>query len=168
MTSEHREAVEAAGLEVADMIERHLKSSKMIWGLGRDLPDDWMSELRSITVAALESEMPKLLAALHAKAEDEGVTQADRDPIAEQLDDDIADALHLLHWEAWKAGIFSFQEQWPDDDDQCNLVRSIDSVAVGEHYEAWAPEIVAALKKAFEVARHRLEATRIAVSRERV
>jgi hypothetical protein len=103
MTSEHREAVEAAGLEVADMIERHLKSSKMIWGLGRDLPDDWMSELRSITVAALESEMPKLLAALHAKAGDEGMTQRDRDAANEAFDiafrgdtDGIDDAMASL------------------------------------------------------------------------
>lgn len=46
--------VERLALGVADTIEEHMKSSAMIWSLGKDLPDDWMTELRSITVAALE------------------------------------------------------------------------------------------------------------------
>lgn len=60
----------------------------------------------------------------------------------EAVRDDVADLLHPLHYEAWKAGVFTSQDEWPDDDEQDDLTRGIDSVAVGEHFQAWGDDVV--------------------------
>lgn len=60
----------------------------------------------------------------------------------EAVRDDVADLLHKVHWEAWKAGVFTSQDEWPEEDEQAELARGVDSVAVGEHFQAWCDEIV--------------------------
>lgn len=64
-----------------------------------------------------------------------------RDMAAEQLRDDIIDLISPLHWEAWKAGVFTSQEEWPDDEEQEYLASCVDGVAVGEHFQAWGDEV---------------------------
>jgi len=75
-----------------------------------------------------------------------------RDVAAEQLRDDIIDLITPLHWEAWKAGLFTSQEEWPDDEQQEYLASCVDGVAVGEHFQAWGDEV--ADKLAALLARH--------------
>jgi hypothetical protein len=56
LTSESE--AERIGLTVANIVERHLISPAMVWGLP-ELPESWMTELRSVLVAALEGELGK-------------------------------------------------------------------------------------------------------------
>ncbi|TCM42046.1 hypothetical protein EDF59_1024 [Novosphingobium sp. ST904] len=71
---------------------------------------------------------------------------AGEEPVSQELEDALNDILSPFHWEAWKAALFSDHEEgWPDDDEQEAIVRRVDSVAVGEHYQAWAEEVRAKL-----------------------
>src|SRR3546814_2643659 len=50
--------------------------------------------------------------------------------------------LQPFHWEAWKAALFSdHPDSWPDDDEQDAICQRVDSMAVGEHYQAWSEEV---------------------------
>ena len=75
-------------------------------------------------------------------------------PVTQELLDEIADAIRPIHWETWKAALFSDQEEWPDDDEQEIIERGVDDIAVLEHWDAWGKDIVA--KVAQIAARHRL------------
>lgn len=72
-------------------------------------------------------------------------------PVAddEALNDALNDALCPFHWQAFLAGVQWERDDWPDnDEDQRELERSIDSVAVGEHYEAWKDDALDKLRTA--------------------
>src|SRR3546814_6206582 len=60
----------------------------------------------------------------------------------EKLTDDLNDILQPFHWEAWKAALFSdHPDGWPDDDEKDAICQRVDSMAVGEHYQAWSEEV---------------------------
>src|SRR3546814_10500213 len=73
------------------------------------------------------------------------------------LTDDLNDILQPLHWEAWKAALFSdHPDGWPDDDEQDAICQRVDSMAVGEHYQAWSEEVQEKIVSLFS---HRLQST---------
>src|SRR3546814_4777927 len=75
----------------------------------------------------------------------------------EKLTDDLNDILQPFHWEAWKAALFSdHPDGWPDDDEQDAICQRVDSMAVGEHYQAWSEEVQEKIVSLFS---HRLQST---------
>src|SRR3546814_12455043 len=73
------------------------------------------------------------------------------------LTDDLNDILQPFHWEAWKAALFSdHPDGWPDDDEQDAICQRVDSMAVGEHYQAWSEEVQEKIVSLFS---HRLNST---------
>lgn len=72
-------------------------------------------------------------------------------PTGEDLRDALSDIIHPIHWETWKAALFSdHREGWPDDDEQEAITRRVDSMAVGEHWDAWGREILDQVIKLIE------------------
>src|SRR3546814_5890124 len=62
-----------------------------------------------------------------------------------------------FHWEAWKAALFSdHPDGWPDDDEQDAICQRVDSMAVGEHYQAWSEAVQ---EKNVSLFSHRLQST---------
>src|SRR3546814_1200618 len=75
----------------------------------------------------------------------------------EKLTDGLNDILQPFHWEAWRAALFSDQpDGWPDDDEQDAICQRVDSMAVGEHYQAWSEEVQEQIVSLFS---HRLQPT---------
>src|SRR3546814_15407480 len=69
----------------------------------------------------------------------------------------LNDILQPFHWEAWKAALFSdHPDGWPDDDEQDAICQRVDSMAVGEHYQAWSEEVQEKIVSLFY---HRLQST---------
>src|SRR3546814_15546295 len=65
--------------------------------------------------------------------------------------------LQPVHWEAWKAALFSdHPDGWPDDDEQDAICQRVDSIAVGEHYQAWSEEVQEKIVSLFH---HHLQST---------
>ncbi|MEC3912172.1 hypothetical protein U5A82_17335 [Sphingobium sp. CR2-8] len=64
-----------------------------------------------------------------------------RDYAAEKLYDDLNEILSPFHWEAWQAALFSDLDHWPEEDEQEEIARGVDGVAVGEHFEAWSEDV---------------------------
>src|SRR3546814_6201557 len=79
------------------------------------------------------------------------------DVCSSDLTDDLNDILQPFHWEAWKAALFSdHPDGWPDDDEQDAICQRVDSMAVGEHYQAWSEEVQEKIVSLFS---HRLQST---------
>lgn len=65
----------------------------------------------------------------------------------EELHDAISDIVQPIHWETWKAALFCNEAEWPDDDEQQFIARSVDDIAVLEHWDANGSPIIDALVK---------------------
>src|SRR3546814_10393359 len=76
----------------------------------------------------------------------------------DKLTDDLNDILQPFHWEAWKAALFSdHPDGWPDDDEQDAICQRVDSMAVGEHYQAWSEEVQEKIVSLFRSEEHTSE-----------
>lgn len=65
------------------------------------------------------------------------------------LDDAFSEALRAFHYETFRAGVCYERDEWPQDDEEWReLDQSIQSEAVGEHFEGWADDCVAKLARA--------------------
>ena len=65
------------------------------------------------------------------------------------MDDEINEILRAFHFETFRAGVCYERDEWPHTDEEwANLNRDIQSEAVGEHFDGWAPEMLEKLSRA--------------------
>lgn len=74
-------------------------------------------------------------------------------------DEAFEDALRAFHWETFRAGVCYERDEWPTNDEEwADLDRSIQSEAVGEHFEGWRDDILDRItNQAAEITRLRAE-----------
>lgn len=99
-----------------------------------------VSYIRSVGGSVSAIDLKKLYLKMHSKQ-----PPVEGDDVEERLNE----ILRGFHYETFRAGVCYERDDWPQTDEEwTELDQSIQSEAVGEHYEGWAPETLENLRAA--------------------